>query len=151
MAKILVIDDDPVIVDLLRLRLTQSGHQVAAAHDAYGAAAAAAQFKPDLVTLDFDLPAGNGVKILERLRGSAFTAATPVVFITAMSPYDLAPLLPPDPKIRCLQKPIDMPELGMLMAELLGLAAPAIPPEVAATPHPLDGGALGGDILDGKP
>ena len=45
-----------------------------------------------------------------------------------------------------------MPELGKLMAELLGLPAPAIPPEVAAaTPRPPDGGAWGGDIPDSKP
>lgn len=120
MAKILVIDDDTSIVDLLRLRLAQSGHQVASAGDAYGALAAAAKFQPDLITLDFDLPAGNGVKTLERLRGTTFSSATPVVFITAMSPHDLEPLVPADPKVRFLQKPIDMPELGKIIAELLG-------------------------------
>jgi len=170
MAKILVIDDDPLIVDLLHMRLEEAGHQVKSASDSYGASAVAADFKPDLITLDFNLPAGDGVKTLARLRGSTFTAATPVIFITGISQYDLEPLLPPDPKMRFLLKPIDVDRLLKLIAELLGLPAvqpaakPKVPPKIApevppgVPPKALDaapkdspvdeGGSFGGDILD---
>lgn len=120
MAKILVIDDDAAIVDLLRLRLGEAGHQVVAAMDAYGGVTAAAREKPDLITLDFQMPAGDGAKTYERLRGNTFTAGTPIIFITGMAPYDLAPVVPQDPKVRFLQKPIDMGVLFKLVGELLG-------------------------------
>jgi len=68
MAKILIIDDDPMIVDLLRTRLTEAGHQIAVAMDAYGAGGAAAREKPDLITLDFQMPAGDGATAYSRLR-----------------------------------------------------------------------------------
>ncbi|MDE2489332.1 MAG: response regulator [Elusimicrobia bacterium] len=154
MAKILVIDDDAAIVDLLRLRLAESGHQVVAAMDAYSAAAAAAREKPDLITLDFQMPAGDGAKTLERLRGNVFTEKTPIIFVSGMAPHDLEAAIPKDPKVRVLPKPIDVAKLQSLIAELLGAPPPAAPPPAPApAPKPpktedLSGGALGGDILD---
>lgn len=158
MAKILVIDDDAAIVDLLRMRLGDAGHQVVAAMDAYSAAAVAVREKPDLITLDFNMPAGDGSKALERLRGNVFTEKTPIIFISGMAPHDLEPVIPKTPNVRVLQKPIDIAKLQALIAELLGAprqaARPAVPPP-PAPPAPrkpkendLSGGALGGDILD---
>lgn len=155
MAKILVIDDDQAIVDLLRLRLAEAGHQVFAAMDATGGVMVAAREKPDLITLDFQMPAGDGAKTLQRLRGNTFTAATPIIFITGMSEWDLQPAVPNAPLIRFLQKPIDMDRLKILIAELLGgpqpppaaapsQAAPAAEPEPPSAPEQ----AFGGDILD---
>lgn len=161
MAKILVIDDDQAIVDLLRLRLTEAGHQVFAAMDATGGVMVAARERPDLITLDFQMPAGDGSKTLQRLRGNTFTAATPIIFITGMSEYDLQPAIPNAPLVRFLQKPIDMGKLLGLVAELLGTTAPPPPaaPPPAAPPSPQsapadppaqaqDGSVFGGDILD---
>jgi CheY-like chemotaxis protein len=157
-AKILVIDDDEAIVDLLRLRLGESGHQVVAAMDAYSAAAAAAREKPDLITLDFQMPAGDGAKALERLRGNVFTEKIPIIFVSGMAPHELEAAIPKDPRVRILQKPIEIPRLQALIAELLGVPRPAVPPPPAAPPSApaakkpkgddLSGGALGGDILD---
>jgi len=157
MAKILVIDDDQAIVDLLRLRLTEAGHQVFAAMDATGGVMVAAREKPDLITLDFQMPAGDGAKTLQRLRGNTFTAGTPIIFITGMSEYDLQPAVPNAPLVRFLQKPIDMDRLNGLIAELLGVppapsaaippqAAPSAPP--ASAPPAAPDQAFGGDILD---
>lgn len=168
MAKILVIDDDQAIVDLLRLRLSEAGHQVFAAMDATGGVMVAAREKPDLITLDFQMPAGDGSKTLQRLRGNTFTAATPIIFITGMSEYDLQPAIPNAPLVRFLQKPIDMSKLLGLIGELLGAPPPApaagpapeapsapspaplsAPPAASdAPPAPSDGAVFGGDILD---
>jgi CheY-like chemotaxis protein len=159
MAKILVIDDDSMIIDLLKLRLGELGHQVSVAMDAYGAAGAAAREKPDLITLDFQMPAGDGVTAYSRLRGNTFTAKTPVIFVTGTNPGDILARIPNDPLVKVLQKPIDMDELCKLIALLLAPAAPApsapraaAPAPAAAKPPPkkpgLDGGAFGGDILD---
>jgi DNA-binding response OmpR family regulator len=151
MAKILVIDDDPLIVELLKMRLTDAGHQVSVAMDANGGMMVAAREKPELITLDYQMPAGDGAKMLQRLRGNTFTASTPVIFVTGKSSDDLDQSLMNAPRVRFLQKPIEMDVLNRLIAELLGQAppAPAAPP-AAPKPPVDDGGAFGGDILDLK-
>lgn len=156
MAKILVIDDDAAIVDLLRLRLSELGHQVVSAMDAYGAGGVAAREKPDIITLDFQMPAGDGVTAYQRLRGNTFTLKTPIIFVTGANPGDILARLPHDPLVKVLQKPIEVEELCRMIAQLLYPAAapPAVAPAVAPpAPKPqknsgLAGGALGGDILD---
>jgi|GEM_PF-1011023 len=162
MAKILVIDDDSMIIELLKLRLTELGHQVFAAMDAYGAGGIAAREKPDLITLDFQMPAGDGVTAYTRLRGSTFTMKTPIIFVTGTNPGDILSRIPNDPLVKVLQKPIEIEELCRLIAQLLGGPAASAPPPGAAPPAPpappqaaappkapgLSGGAMGGDILD---
>ncbi|MFI5350927.1 MAG: response regulator [Elusimicrobiota bacterium] len=152
MARILVIDDDPAIVDLLRMRLEELGHQVYQALDATGGMMIAAREKPDLITLDFKMPAGDGADVLKRLRGNTFTAKTKIIFVTGMSEYDLEHAIPQDPGTRFLQKPIDPEALKRLVCDLLGEPAPAPAPPAPASkkPVPLDGGAFGGDILSLK-
>lgn len=155
MARILVIDDDPAIVDLLRMRFEELGHSVFQALDASGGMMIAAREKPDLITLDFRMPAGDGGQLLQRLRANTFTAKTKIIFVTGMSEYDLEHAVPNDPAVRYLQKPIDVAALKRILTELLDGAAPAAappdaPPLADRKPVPLDGGAFGGDILNMK-
>jgi CheY-like chemotaxis protein len=115
----------------------------------------AAREKPDLITLDFKMPAGDGGEVLKRLRANTFTAKTKIVFVTGMNEYDLDHSVPVDPDVRYIQKPIDVERLRLTVSELLGAAEPAETPRPEAPPAPkkpipLDGGAFGGDILDSK-
>jgi len=158
MAKILVIDDDAAIVDLLRMRLEEMGHKVSSAMDASGGMMVAARDKPDLITLDFQMPAGDGAKVYQRLRANEFTAKTKIIFVSGRSEDELLATIPGDPGVRFLQKPIDMEVLKKHLHELLNLVpqapappGPPPPPPKAPKPEvPLDGGAFGGDILDIK-
>lgn len=153
MARILVIDDDAAIVDLLRMRLEELGHQVSSAMDASGGMMIAARDKPDLITLDFQMPAGDGAKLYQRLRTNTFTAKTKIIFVTGRSEDELSGSVPRDPDVRFLQKPIDMVALQRHVAELLNLQIPPPPGPPPPPPKkevPLDGGAFGGDILDLK-
>lgn len=155
MAKILVIDDDAAIVDLLKMRLVEDGHEVFAAMDASGGVMMAARVKPDVITLDFQMPAGDGGTTHQRIRGNTFTVKIPIIFITGRDPGDLPPGLRGDPNARFVQKPIDMDALKAMIKQLLG--GPASPPPPSAPPPApaaapkeprTDGGAFGGDILD---
>ena len=162
MAKILVIDDEQYIVELLTLRLTEAGHQVVVAMDGLSAPMMASRGKPDLVILDFNMPAANGAKVHERLRGNSFTASTPIVFLTASPIGQIMPQVKDDNITRFLQKPIDFAHLAKLMAEFLPGSAPppapaapraAAPPAAAAPPPaPYDpddpNSAGGGEVLD---
>ena len=143
MAKILVIDDEQPIVELLSLRLTEAGHQVVVAMDGLSAPMIASREKPDLVILDFNMPAANGAKVHERLRGNTFTAATPIIFLSATPIGEIMPQVKDDSITRFLQKPVDFALLAKMMAAFLRGGAPAAPP--AARPAAPDAPP---DVLD---
>ncbi len=68
MAKILVIDDEPSIVNLVTAYLKPEGYEVHTAMDGPAGLKAARAFKPDLVILDIMLPGMDGLELLSRLR-----------------------------------------------------------------------------------
>lgn len=119
-----MIDDDEAIVDLLRIRLEELGHEVTSAMDASAGMMLAGRVKPDLITLDFQMPAGDGAQVYQRLRTNTFTAKTKIIFVTGRSQDELALSVPDDPDVRFLQKPIDVEALKRHLRELLGNPAP---------------------------
>src|SRR5512139_3970845 len=68
MAKILVIDDEPSIVNLVTAYLKPEGYEVHTAMDGPSGLKAARAFKPDLIILDIMLPGMDGIELLSRLR-----------------------------------------------------------------------------------
>src|SRR5512147_3151078 len=68
MAKILVIDDEPSIVNLITAYLKPEGYEIHTAMDGPSGLKAARAFKPDLVVLDVMLPGMDGLELLSRLR-----------------------------------------------------------------------------------
>lgn len=81
--KILIVDDDRQIVLLLASRLKANKYEIAVAYDAVQAVSKAFSERPDLVLLDIKMPAGGGMSVLDNLRNSANTVATPIIVITA--------------------------------------------------------------------
>ena len=88
MAKILIIDDDPVFSDMTKQRLERVGHEVMLHLGPFGATVAAGAADIDLVILDVFMPALNGPALLDLIRKSQ-VARAPVVFCSSM---DAAPL-----------------------------------------------------------
>ena len=68
MTKILVIDDEPSIVNLINAYLKPEGYEVFTASDGNAGLKAARSFKPDLIILDLMLPGMDGIELLTRLR-----------------------------------------------------------------------------------
>src|SRR5918995_2117400 len=68
MAKILVIDDEPSIVNLVTAYLKPEGYEVFTASDGPSGLKSARAFKPDLIVLDIMLPGIDGIELLSRLR-----------------------------------------------------------------------------------
>ena len=83
MASVLVVDDDPDVCDLVTYKLEQSGFDVRRANDGDDALREVAKQIPDLVLLDIMMPGISGLEVLQRWRGSAATAAMPVIMLTA--------------------------------------------------------------------
>lgn len=79
--RVLVVDDEVNIAELVSMALRYEGWQVAAAHTGARAVSAAKEFRPDAVVLDLMLPDFDGLEVLRRMRTAA--PDLPVVFLTA--------------------------------------------------------------------
>jgi phosphate regulon transcriptional regulator PhoB len=81
-ARILVVDDEPHIVELVRYNLLQEGYHVSSAGDGELALEKVRSERPDLVVLDIMLPGLDGLEVCRRLRQES---AVPVIMLTAKS------------------------------------------------------------------
>src|SRR2546430_6030347 len=82
---ILVFEDEPAILELIKVSLLDAGYDVKAAEDAETAHAALRQELPDLVLLDWMLPGQSGLALARQLRGDARTRELPIIMVTARS------------------------------------------------------------------
>lgn len=79
-ARVLVIEDDPEIVDVVRRGLTGHGYEVATASTAREALAAVGQRPPDVILLDLGLPDQDGLEVVRRVRAER---PTPILILSA--------------------------------------------------------------------
>ncbi len=82
-SKVLVVDDDTALADLLVLMLSLEGFQAAAAYSGQMALDAIAADVPDAVVLDIMMPDMDGFSVLRKLRAEARTATMPVIMHSA--------------------------------------------------------------------
>jgi two-component system, OmpR family, alkaline phosphatase synthesis response regulator PhoP len=85
MPKILLVDDDPDIVELLEYNLQKEGFETASANDGLRALEIAPIFKPDLVLLDVMMPKLDGIETAARMRKLPEFKNTFILFLTARS------------------------------------------------------------------
>lgn len=85
--KILIVDDDPIILRLLASRLKDSGYDVFSASDGVSGLKKAITKKPDLVLLDIIMPGLNGFEVCKRLKEKENdkTKDIPVIMLTALA------------------------------------------------------------------
>jgi two-component system phosphate regulon response regulator PhoB len=83
--RILVIDDERDLVELIRLNLQRNGYEVLYAHDGKVGLEIARKHLPDLIILDLMMPGLTGQEVATRLKGDSQTAAIPLLMLTARS------------------------------------------------------------------
>jgi DNA-binding response OmpR family regulator len=83
-ATILVADDDPSILGMLRARLTAAGYRVVTAGDGGDALEVARREHPALVVLDVMMPTMSGWEVCRELRADPATAAVKIIMLTAI-------------------------------------------------------------------
>jgi two-component system alkaline phosphatase synthesis response regulator PhoP len=83
--KVLIADDEPDILEILKYNLEKEGYQVATAKDGDDALDKAKKFSPELVVLDIMMPRKNGVEVCELLRAQPQFKDTLIMFLTALS------------------------------------------------------------------
>ncbi|MFC1514411.1 response regulator [Candidatus Omnitrophota bacterium] len=86
--KILVVDDEPSIVDLLGAMLAKSGYEVISALDGKSCLKKAESQKPDLIILDVVMPELDGFAVLDLLKKNQATKKIPVILLTALLKED---------------------------------------------------------------
>jgi len=115
--KILLVEDDPDMVEMLRFALNREGYAIRTAVTGREALRKALIAPPDLILLDLILPGLNGFNVCERLRSHPTTASVPIIMVTAL-PGELPRLagveLGADGYIR---KPFEIQELVSLVGE----------------------------------
>ena len=84
-ARILVVDDAPDNVEIIRVRLESQNYAVETAADGLEALERVAASPPDLILLDVMMPRLNGIEVVKRLKADATLPFVPVILLTAMS------------------------------------------------------------------
>jgi CheY-like chemotaxis protein len=111
-ARILVVDDDPLIAEVVSTMLASEGYQVRCAQDGDAALDPIVAASPDFVVSDIMMPKLDGVALARRLRD--WGLAVPVVLISAV--YQDVDL----PGVRFVPKPFDLEHLLEVVARALG-------------------------------
>ena len=83
--RILVVDDQPINVQLLKRKLEREGMQVIVAYSGQEALDLVARDKPELILLDVMMPEMDGIEVCQRLQANEETRSIPVIFVTARS------------------------------------------------------------------
>ena len=83
-ARILVVEDEQIMRDLLRLHLSTAGYAVEVAEDAIAAGYAVLNSPPDLIICDVEMPHMSGFELIAALRADQKVARVPVIFLTSV-------------------------------------------------------------------
>ena len=87
-AKILVIDDEPEITDIVETFLTESGYTVEVENTSKNAMEKARQFKPDVILLDIMMPDVDGYNVCQEIKNDPALTHIPVIFLTGKDRND---------------------------------------------------------------
>ncbi|MCA9920024.1 MAG: response regulator [Anaerolineales bacterium] len=79
---VLIVDDEPLTQDLLRLMLEPAGFRVTTAEHGLDALAKVAENKPDIMILDVMMPHMDGITVCKKIRSNPETAALPIIMLS---------------------------------------------------------------------
>ncbi len=121
--RILIVDDNPNNVEILRMRLEAHGYEVATAADGEEGLAAVRDQLPDLILLDIMMPKVDGLEVCRRLRADASLPFIPIILVTAKSdPKDVVAALEAGGD-EFLTKPVDHGALVARVKSMLRIKA----------------------------
>ncbi len=121
--KILVVDDEPDMLDFLSTFLKDNGFEVILATNGKECFKKAKKEKPDLITLDITMPEESGVKAFRNIQEAEETKDIPVIIVTGIS-KDFKKFIHTrkhvEPPKAYMEKPIDTAALLLKINEILG-------------------------------
>ena len=116
MVKILVVDDDPDIRELLSAWIDGTDFELVLAADGYQAVQFARAERPDVILLDINLPAAKGFVVHERLKRMTGLANVPVIYFSSTASAEPQALAAGG--VRFLAKPLDRESLMRTLREV---------------------------------
>jgi CheY-like chemotaxis protein len=120
MPRVLVVDDDPQVLRLLRVNFELEGYDVAAASSGKEALETIAAEAPDVVVCDVMMPGMDGFEVVRRIRSNEATAGLPIVMLSAKAMGSDARKGLEAGADEYVTKPFDPAELIEVVARLLG-------------------------------
>jgi two-component system alkaline phosphatase synthesis response regulator PhoP len=117
--KVLVVDDDPSLVQLMTANLEEEGYAVISGYDGAMALQLAKSVKPDLIILDVNMPMTSGLKALENIRATPETQKIPVSMLTGETSDRVFPNVQNVPRVMHIKKPVDLEELNHLVRQTI--------------------------------
>lgn len=112
LSRVLIVDDEPHIREVLSDFLTRVGDEVATAATGAAALEAVPTFQPDVILLDMVMPGLSGADVLDALRAAGLTV--PVILISGQ------PITPPEGVFAFLKKPFDLRKVAELVTAAVG-------------------------------
>lgn len=121
-ARILVVDDNPAGVDLMRAQLDGEGYTIDSAGDGEQALEKVSETTPDLVILDIMLPKMSGFEVCKRIKGNEATRSIPVIMVTALNDMESRAKGITAGADEFLSRPVDRSELLARVKSLLRIS-----------------------------
>ena len=125
MAKLLIIEDDPSMLELLRVHLRAVGHSVRTVSDAADGIRAILADPPDLILSDIAMPYLDGMELLRALRSEPLTRRIPVIFLTGLTDDDTLAKASTLGADDFLTKPIQVEDLLSSINKVLNRSRPS--------------------------
>jgi CheY-like chemotaxis protein len=116
---ILVADDEPEVVNLVRMVLEMDGHTVLSAEDGEQTLARTGVLLPDLILLDVRMPKMSGLTVMRHLREDPLTADIPVIMLSVVTTYPEVRTALQRGAIAYLPKPFEIREMSRLVQRVL--------------------------------
>lgn len=121
---VLVVDDDPIVLEVTRERLEDAGYKVFTREEALGTSQWTAEFQPDIVLLDVNMPALTGPDLANLLKKRRATKDVAIILYSSLEPAELQAKLRVTGAIGAIQKSGDarrfMEEFERLAARARG-------------------------------
>ena len=123
--KVLVVDDEIHIVQVVAIKLRNNGYEVITCENGAQAFQLASNEKPNVIVTDFQMPVMTGLELVENLRSNPDTADIPAILLTARG-FAIQERQKEDLKISaCVSKPFSPRELLQSIEEVLKESVPA--------------------------
>jgi CheY-like chemotaxis protein len=116
---ILIADDEPEVVDLVRMLLEWEGYSVITAVDGEEALIQARTARPDLILLDVRMPKMTGLDALDRLQADPVLAGIPVVMLSVVTAYPQVQTALDKGAVAYIPKPFELREVARLVRRVL--------------------------------
>ena len=117
--KILIVEDNPTNLRLIRMVLINKGYSVLEATDGEEALLVAIEGRPDLIVMDIQLPKMDGLEVTKRLRQTSYFRRVPIIALTASAMEGDREKIIAAGCDEYISKPVDTRHFPLLVAEML--------------------------------